>query len=84
MKMIEMDPFELHFTLEHKNVRFNIRGGFLGDGRLVFEPDQGWDELCETVQQDCESLYEAVDETIYNAAPEVFEHVKTKEYDPYE
>ena len=85
MKLIEMEPHELLFVLEHKGHRFKVQGSFLGDGRLIFDPDEGWNDLSASCNQDTESLYEAIDEVIYNAAPEIFEQIKpTKEYDPYE
>lgn len=84
MKLLEMDPYELHFVLEHKGHRFKVQGSFTGDGRLIFEPDEGWNDLSVNCNQDTESLYEEIDEVIYNAAPEIFEQVQLKEYDPHD
>lgn len=85
MKMIEMDPYELRFVLEHKGHKFKVKGSFAGDGRLIFEPDNGWNDLSASTNQDTESLYEEIDEVIYNAAPEIFEpKTQLREYDPHE
>jgi hypothetical protein len=85
MKIITMDLHELLFTLEHKGHKFKVQSSFTGDGRLIFDPDNGWDDLSVNCNQDIESLYEEIDEVIYNAAPEIFEQVKPiKEYDPHE
>lgn len=73
MTLIESTPDELRFVLEHKGVRFEIIGAYLGDGRLVLDPTMGWNELSVAVNQDPESLYEDIDETIYNAMPELYE-----------
>ena len=84
MKIISMDPHELFFTLEHRGHKFKVQGSFTGDGRLIFDPDEGWNDLSVNCNQDTESLYVEIDEVIYNAAPEIFEQVKTREYDPHE
>ena len=73
MTLIESDPEGLDFLLEHNGYRFKVVGRFSGDGRLILEPTHGWDELSVAVNQDPESLYEQIDETIYNAMPEVFD-----------
>ena len=44
MKIISMDPYELFFTLEHKGHTFKVQGSFTGDGRLIFDPDNGWND----------------------------------------
>lgn len=73
MTLIESTPDELHFMLEHKGFQFEVNGAYLGDGRLVLDPTMGWNELSVAVNQDPESLYEDIDETIYNAMPELYE-----------
>ena len=73
MKLLEYDDYDLRFVLEHKGHKFKVKGSFLGDGRLIFEPDNGWNDLSASTNQDTESLYEQIDETIYNAMPEVFD-----------
>lgn len=85
MKLLEFDDYELTFQLEHRERIFTVQGTFLGDGRLIFEPVIGWDDLAQLVQQDIEGLYEEVDEAIYNAVPSIFDYVpELKEYDPDE
>jgi len=85
MKLLESDPYELYFTLEHKGHKFKIKGSFTGDGRLIFDPEHGWNDLTASTNQDTESLYEEIDETIYNAMPEIFEQITTmREHDPHE
>ncbi len=73
MTLLESTPDELHFVLEHKGFKFEVTGVYLGDGRLILDPVIGWNELAVSVNQDIESLYEDLDETIYNAMPELFE-----------
>lgn len=85
MKMIQMDLYDLVFALEHRGHKFTVKGSFLGDGRLIFDPENGWNDLSASTNQDTESLYEEIDEVIYNAAPEIFEpKTQLPEYDPHE
>jgi hypothetical protein len=62
------------YRLQHDNGHvFDVRASRLDDGRLVFDPLEGWNDCCVHCQQDAESLAEDIDEVIYNATPEKFE-----------
>ena len=73
MQLLESTPDELRFALEHKGHKFDVVGVYLGDGRLILDPIIGWNELSQLVEQDIESLYETLDEVIYNAMPELYD-----------
>lgn len=73
MKLLEINEDELKFLFEHKGHEFRVQGSFLEDGRLIFDPERGWNDLSASTNQDTESLYEEIDETIYNAMPEIFD-----------
>lgn len=73
MTLLESTPDELHFVLQHGDVTFEMVGVYLGDGRLVLDPKMGWNDLSVELNQDPESLYEDIDEIIYNAHPELYE-----------
>lgn len=45
MKLLESDPYELYFSLEHKGYKFAVKGSYTGDGRLIFDPELGWNDL---------------------------------------
>jgi len=63
------------YRLQHDNGHvFDVKASRLDDGRLVFDPLQGWNDLSVECQQDNESLLEDIDEAIYNATPEVFDN----------
>jgi hypothetical protein len=63
-----------HYKLQHSNGHeFTVKASRLDDGRLVFDPLQGWNDCCENCQQDAESLLEDIDDVIYNATPEAYE-----------
>jgi hypothetical protein len=64
-----------HYKLQHRNGHeFTVKASRLDDGRLVFDPVQGWNDCCENCQQDAESLLEDIDDVIYNATPEAYEN----------
>jgi hypothetical protein len=73
MRLIEINyP---HYRLRHRNGHeFTVKASRLDDGRLVFDPVQGWNDCCENCQQDAESLLEDIDDVIYNATPEAYEN----------
>lgn len=73
MTLLESTPDDLRFVLEHKGHKFYVQGSFTGDGRLIFDPVEGWNDLSVNCNQDTESLYEQIDEIIYNAMPELYE-----------
>jgi len=73
MTLLESTPDELRFALEHNGHKFDVEGAYLGDGRLVLDPAMGWNRLSALLQQDIESLYETLDEVIYNAMPELYD-----------
>ena len=63
------------YRLQHDNGHiFDVKASRSDDGRLVFDPLQGWNDLSVECQQDNESLLEDIDEAIYNATPEVFDN----------
>ena len=71
MRVIEVEyPI---YILEHKNILIEVRASRLDSGRLVFDPIMGWDSLAQTLNQDPESLLEAIDDAVFNATPEFFE-----------
>ncbi len=62
-----------HYKLKHRNGHeFIVKASRLDDGRLVFDPLQGWNDLSVECQQDTESLLEDIDDVIYNATPDKF------------
>jgi hypothetical protein len=62
-----------YYKLKHRNGHeFTVKASRLDDGRLVFDPLQGWNDLAVECQQDTESLLEDIDDVIYNATPEVY------------
>lgn len=77
MQILEIDlPL---YKVEHRGVTFYVQAKYSGDGRVKIDvADSGdtlirsWDELIDAVRQDSESLYEALDEAIYNATPEIY------------
>ena len=62
-----------HYLCEYKDQVFTINARWTGDGRLVLEPEVGWDQLTKLLNQDSESLYELIDDAIYNVTPEIFD-----------
>ena len=38
MTLLESTPDELRFVLEHKGFQFEVKGVYLGDGRLILDP----------------------------------------------
>jgi len=71
MKIIEIDyP---RFFLEHRGKKFDVVAARKGDGMVIFKPSIGWNNLTSSVGQDSESLYEEIDDVIYNAWPELWE-----------
>jgi hypothetical protein len=72
MKLIQINYPS--YRLQHRNGHiFNVLAMRLEDGRLTFDPIEGWDDLTVHCQQDSESLLEDIDDTIYNATPEKYE-----------
>lgn len=69
VKVLHQDAVEL----EHRGVNFKVHIDWTDDGRIVFTPEWGWDELSVAVNQDSESLLEEIDDAIYNALPELWE-----------
>ena len=62
------------YRLQHDNGHvFDVRGSYTEDGRFVFEPLEGWMDLEYNTQSPSESLYEDIDECIYNVTPEKYE-----------
>jgi hypothetical protein len=72
MQLIEYDEEELSFQLEHNSYKFTVRGKFTDDMRLIFEPEDDWNSLSMALAQDTESLYEDIDDIIYNVVPHLF------------
>ena len=73
MKLIDINYPK--YRLQHNNGHvFDVLAFRLDDGRLTFDPIQGWDDLSVNCQQDCESLLESIDDTIYNATPERYDN----------
>ncbi len=79
MQILEIDlPI---YKCQHRGVTFYVRANHSGDGRVILDvADTGdtlirtWAELIDAVRQDSESLYDALDEAIYNATPEMYDH----------
>jgi len=79
MQILEIDlPV---YKVEHRGVTFYVRTSHSGDGRVILDvADTGdtlirtWAELIDAVRQDSESLYDTLDEAIYNATPEIYDH----------
>lgn len=77
MQILEIDlPL---YQCVHRGVTFYVKLQYTPDGRAKFEiADTGdtmiasWEELSYATAQDFESLYEALDEAIYNATPEIY------------
>lgn len=69
-----------YYLCEHKGVTFNVKARFNGSGRLFLDVVsrgdsliENWDDLTEATYQDSESLYEQLDDAVYNVTPEVYE-----------
>jgi|LakMenE01Jun11ns_1017448.scaffolds.fasta_scaffold9506592_2 hypothetical protein len=79
MQILEIDlPI---YKCQHRGVTFYARASHSGDGRVILDvADTGdtlirtWAELIDAVRQDSESLYDTLDEAIYNATPEIYDH----------
>ncbi len=50
--------------------QFTVFAGYDSDGRVIFTPENGWQQLEQQLQQPWETLLEAIDDCIYNADPE--------------
>lgn len=65
MRIIEIDPEAGAYLVEHKGYRFQaVRK--VQDGRVFYEPAQGWNELSANTNQDTESLLDELDDACYN------------------
>lgn len=69
-----------YYVCEHKGVTFNAKIRFRGDGSPFLDVVsygnfliENWDDLSEATNQDTESLYEQLDDAVYNVTPEVYE-----------
>lgn len=72
IKILAIDLPE--FRLQHRNGHeFLVVGSYTPEGDYVLEPEYGWGDLCVDCAQDIESLYDDIEDVIYNAMPELFE-----------
>jgi len=72
IKILAIDLPE--FRLQHRNGHeFLVVGSYTSEGDYVLEPEHGWGDLCVDCAQDIESLYDDIEDVIYNAMPELFE-----------
>lgn len=74
MILKQIDINEHRYTFEDQGREFIVTGEYDHDGNYILDTPGGWFALCARLQRGFEGLYEDIDDQIYNARPEAYEH----------
>lgn len=72
-----------YYRLSLDGFEFTVVCKFTSDGCLYFDPVIGWDNLTVITQKHPENLLDMIDDCIYNATPDVYEHFDVKNDDKF-